>query len=286
MQRETHTRMRNGRAVFACRSCSARPFTLLALCALLAAWFAMSAPGALAAQAPANAPASANPPAAAPRQPQAQPLLDSKDTKAKPSPAVLAPLPAPVAPPAPPPPNWPINDKPIAANVTWDSQGLHIVADNSSLDEILKTVSTDTGAKVEGLGTDQRIFGSYGPGPARLVLSQLLDGTGYNVLMIGDQGEGTPRQIVLSLAPTGPPPPNANRPQNNDEEIEMDQEPPQEPPPYPYQPPEQRQYQPPEQQPGAPPRTPQQFLLEMQQRQQQIQEQNGQQNNNQPQNQQ
>jgi len=34
--------------------------------------------------------------------------------------------------------------------------------------------------------------------PARDVLSELLDGSGYNVLMIGDQGQGTPRTLVLT----------------------------------------------------------------------------------------
>jgi len=62
----------------------------------------------------------------------------------------------------------------------------------------LKDVSTATGAKVEGLGTDERVFGEFGPGQARDVLSKLLHGSGYNVIMIGDQGQGAPRQIVLS----------------------------------------------------------------------------------------
>jgi len=35
------------------------------------------------------------------------------------------------------------------------------------------------------------------------VLSQLLDGSGYNVLMIGDQGQGAPRQIVLTARQAG-----------------------------------------------------------------------------------
>jgi hypothetical protein len=63
-------------------------------------------------------------------------------------------------------------------------------ATNSSLQQILSDVSTATGVKVEGTPGDQRVYGSYGPAPARDVLSQLLDGSGYNVLMIGDQGEG------------------------------------------------------------------------------------------------
>jgi hypothetical protein len=104
----------------------------------------------------------------------------------------------PVTPPIPEPPHWPVNDRPADASVTWDSHGLLIAAQNSSLKQIMNEVSTITGTKIEGLGADQRVFGAYGPGKAREVLSQLLDGSGYNVLMIGDQGEGTPRQIVLT----------------------------------------------------------------------------------------
>jgi hypothetical protein len=166
--------------------------------------------------------------------------------------------------------------------VVWDSHGLRIEAANSSLGQILKDVSTDTGAKVEGLRSDQRIFGTYGPGPAREVLSQLLDGTGYNVLMIGDQGSGTPRQIVLSSQPTGPAPAaNASRDTMNEEDYEAEQQQQeiqqqqfQQPPPEPpnirngFQPPAQ----PPPMTPGGPPRTPQQIIQQMQLEQQQQQQ--------------
>jgi hypothetical protein len=91
-----------------------------------------------------------------------------------------------------------VNETPGKPAITWDSQGLKIDATNSSLRQILNDVSTATGAKVEGFGTDERVFGEYGPGQARDVISQLLHGSGYNVLLIGDQGAGTPRQIVLS----------------------------------------------------------------------------------------
>ncbi len=104
----------------------------------------------------------------------------------------------PEKPPAPELPLWPANEKPQEASVTWDSQGLYISAVNSSLDQILKDIAAKTGATVEGLTADERIFGVYGPGKARDVLSQLLLGSGYNVLMVGDQGQGTPREIVLS----------------------------------------------------------------------------------------
>jgi hypothetical protein len=114
--------------------------------------------------------------------------------------------PAPVVqavPAAPQAPHWPINDRPAPASVTWDSRGLHIDATNASLQQILLDVASVTGAKVEGMGSDERVFGNFGPGQARDVLSQLLSGSGYNVLLVGDQGQGTPRQILLSTRHVG-----------------------------------------------------------------------------------
>ena len=172
----------------------------------------------------------------------------------------------PTAPPAPEMPLWPANERPSDAAVTWDSQGLRINAANSSLQQILKDVATATGATVEGLDADERIFGFYGPGKARDVLSQLLQGTAYNVLMIGDQGEGTPRDIILSSRHAGAATAVAANPQsaNEDDTDTADDQPPAPTPPTPR--------------PGFGPggqRTPQQ-LQELQQRQQQMQQQGGQ----------
>ena len=185
---------------------------------------------------------------------------------------------------APKPPDWPANDKPGDATVAWNSKGLRIEAANSSLQQILKDVATATGAKVTGLSADQRIFGTYGPGQARDVISQLLDGSGYNILMIGDRGQGTPREIVLSRQPTGPASGSANNSgSNNDDSSNADVEEP--PPPPPPMPPQQQQPQPQPNppngfNPGMQPRTPQQILQEMQQRQQQIEQQQQQQRTN------
>jgi hypothetical protein len=96
----------------------------------------------------------------------------------------------------------------------------------------LNDFSAATGAKVEGMATDERVYGSFGPGQARDVLSQLLQGSSYNVLMIGDQGEGTPRQIVLSVrtAGNGQPPP-ASTPSDDDADLDEPPQQPQGPPP-------------------------------------------------------
>jgi hypothetical protein len=189
----------------------------------------------------------------------------------------VQPDPIPPTPVVPPPPDWPANDHPSDATVTWDSHGLSIVAANSSLTQILKQVATETGATLQGLARDQRVFGVYGPGPARDVISQLLDGTGYNVLLIGDQGQGTPRQIVLTPR-TGSAQPSGNRsPDSGDEDSDAEQQIAQpEPPSLP-----QQQYPngPLGMAPGVPMRTQQQIIEELQRRQQQIQQ--AQQNQNQ-----
>ncbi|MGA3034563.1 MAG: hypothetical protein ABSD70_14835 [Terracidiphilus sp.] len=185
--------------------------------------------------------------------------------------AAVQPAPQPVAvlPAVPPPPDWPANDQPSDAMVSWDSHGLRVVAANSSLEQILKAISTQTGATLEGLNKDERVFGIYGPGQARDVISQLLDGSGYNVLMIGDAGQGTPRQIVLTARTAGnaqPGAPATARREDEDNEAEEAQqpEPPQEQPVPVQAAPTQ---------PGAVPvRTPQQMMQEMQQRQPQQQQ--------------
>jgi hypothetical protein len=133
----------------------------------------------------------------------------------------------------------------------------------------LKDVSTDIGVTITGLTGDQRIFGTYGPGSARDVLSQLLDGSGYNVLMVGELGQGTPRQVVLTRQPTGPAPPVVNNPNTGNDDSSADVE----EPPQPQVPPQQQPNMPAGFGPGSQPRTPQQILQEMQQRQQQIEQQ-------------
>ena len=133
--------------------------------------------------------------------------------------------PAETKPPEPELPNWPANEKPSPASVTWDSQGLRIDAANSSLAQILHDVATATGATVEGFDSDQRVFGAFGPGPAREVLCQLLQGSGYNVLLIGDQGQGTPREILLSLRHAGSATAAVNPAPARDEDADTDEQP-------------------------------------------------------------
>jgi hypothetical protein len=158
--------------------------------------------------------------------------------------------------------------------VSWDSRGLEIEASNSSLDQILHQVAATTGAKLEGLTQDQRVFGSYGPGPGCDVLSKLLDGSGYNVLMIGRRDTDAPLEIVLSArSPASPQTAanNQNRSNSKNDQASAQLKP--EPPPdnAPEQPRPQSTQNPFAN--GEPPRDPLQFMQEILQRQQQIDQQ-------------
>lgn len=194
-----------------------------------------------------------------------------KTTQSKASHKASKKEPPPPAPLPPPPPDWPVNDKPNQASIVWDSKGLRIDAENSSLQQILHDVAVATGSRVEGLGADQRVYGAYGPGQARDVLMLLLNGSGYNVLMAGDLGQGAPRQIMLSMRRTGGNAPGTIQSiqENNEDEIPDNEveEQPQPPPPQPPQGPNQPGFV-----PAGPIRTPQQVMEEMQQRQLQQQQ--------------
>jgi hypothetical protein len=199
-------------------------FVLLALLAAAfgGAWMmAEQAPAATAAHATARKTA----------HPRKKPIAPhAKHAVAKTAPAPAPQAAAAVKPPAPEMPLWPANEKAAAATVTWDSHGLRIEADNSSLRQILKDVAAATGAKVSGLDADERVFGSYGPGSTHDVLSQLLHGSEYNILMTGDQGQGTPREITLTSRRSGGASAAATSAPDDDDDDDDAEEPPEPPP--------------------------------------------------------
>jgi hypothetical protein len=94
------------------------------------------------------------------------------------------------------------------ARVNYAGGTLEVRADNSSLNQILRDISRQTGMKIVGGVADQRVFGVYGPAAAGTVLQTLLDGTGANVLL-RETPEHVPEELVLSprsggIAPPGP----------------------------------------------------------------------------------
>lgn len=170
-----------------------------------------------------------------------------------------------------------LNQPAQPAKVSLNAGNLTIEANNSALSEILDQISRGGGMKIRGLQAgraDQRIFGTYGPGPAREVLSDLLNGSGYNVLMLGATPAGVPRELALTVRPTGgvPNPPTQSTADMREEYQENQIRPTH------YAPERQNQHpHPAGERNGI--RTPQQILQELQQMRQRQQEQQSQQPN-------
>jgi hypothetical protein len=125
-------------------------------------------------------------------------------------------LPGQVAPggpvaPGTPQPGTPAPDPPRHAEVILTHGLLQIRADNSSLNQILRSISHVTGMKITGGVEEQRVFGSYGPAPLSTILATLLDGTGANILLLGGNA-GTPPELVLTSRAGGAAPPGPNSP--------------------------------------------------------------------------
>jgi hypothetical protein len=149
------------------------------------------------------------------------------------------------------------------AQIIFANGNLSIHADNSSLSAILHQVASSSGMKIEGLGGDERVFGNFGPGAPRDVLADLLAGTAYNQVLLGDLSNGAPRELILSPATRGgasaaSPTPQANANADDGNEAEAVETPP--PPPQQPEPPAGSTQQPP---PGV--RTPQQLFEQLQQ---------------------
>lgn len=95
------------------------------------------------------------------------------------------------------------------AQVTYSNGQLTVAASNSSLNQILRDVARETGMKITGGVTDERVFGQYGPAAPSKVLSDLLDGTGTNILLLHATA-ATPAELILTPRQGGPTPPNPN----------------------------------------------------------------------------
>lgn len=96
------------------------------------------------------------------------------------------------------------------ATVSLQNGALTIEAHNSDLAGILRKIAQMSGMTIDGLNKNARVFGDYGPGNPREVLSNLLVGTGYNFFMAGNGPDGAPRELVL-IAQSGNKPTPANQ---------------------------------------------------------------------------
>jgi hypothetical protein len=171
----------------------------------------------------------------------------------------------------------------VAPQVSYQDGLLTIVAPNSTLGDILRSVRKHTSADIEIPATaTERVVTRLGPGPAREVVADLLNGSRFNYILLGSPADASVLVRVVLVAKTGPdnppaptteagnnptPPadaavaeaPEADAQEDNSDDNQQDQAA------------EAEQQAPPPEQPGV--RTPQQMLQEMQQRQLQLQQQ-------------
>jgi hypothetical protein len=184
--------------------------------------------------------------------------------------AVPDPPPAP-----PPPPPTPAQMPAVPPQVHYSQGQLTIVAENSTLADVLRAVRTQTGAAVEiPPNATERVVAHLGPGPARDVLTALLNGSHFNYVMVGSatHPDTVDRLILTSKAGTTPEPGMgvAPAPAQGDNEAQTDDpgtpgmdiaEQPGDPP---ENPPDEENQQPNGQQQA---KTPEQLLRELQQQQ-------------------
>jgi hypothetical protein len=95
------------------------------------------------------------------------------------------------------------------ARVRYANGLLEVRADNSSLNQILRDISRQTGMSIVGGVADERVFGNYGPAAPATVLKTLLDGTRTNMLLKETATEA-PAELVLTPQIGGASPPSPN----------------------------------------------------------------------------
>ena len=151
---------------------------------------------------------SASLPAQSPRPPQAKPPASTPASSTLPATPNTTPEP-------PSAPLTPSQRPPQRAQVTYADGTLSVAADNASLNQILRQIATNTGMKITGGVTDERVFGQYGPATPAQVLAALLDGTGSNMILVHRDGDAAP-ELILTPRQGGPTPPNPHAAAYND----------------------------------------------------------------------
>jgi hypothetical protein len=110
-------------------------------------------------------------------------------------------------PPSGPLPGFNLDQIPSSAPlVAYQSGQLTIVAQNSTLGDILRSVHAQTGATVDmPSNSTERVVGHFGPGPAREVLASLLNGSHFDYVLLGTAANPNALdKVVLMARPIGP----------------------------------------------------------------------------------
>lgn len=113
-------------------------------------------------------------------------------------------------PPLPSGPTGPVQQVPldsIAAvppQVTFQNNQLTINAPNSTLADILRAVRKQTGAEIDIPPAPERVVTHLGPGPARSVVADLLNGSRFNYVLLGSPSDDSTLTRVVLVAKSGP----------------------------------------------------------------------------------
>jgi hypothetical protein len=105
--------------------------------------------------------------------------------------------------------------KPVAPQVSFQSGQLTIVAPNSTLGDILRAVRKQTGAEIDIPEAQDRVVTNLGPGPAREVVAELLNGSRFNYVLLGSPQDANVLTRVVLVAKSGPDNPAPNNPAPN-----------------------------------------------------------------------
>lgn len=100
--------------------------------------------------------------------------------------------------------------------IRYEDGELTIIAENSSLSEVMKALRASLGADIDLPGdiVDQHIWVRLGPGPARRVLRDLLDGTEFNyVIQASESDPDGIRSVLLTPRSKSAGPETAGQPE-------------------------------------------------------------------------
>ena len=101
----------------------------------------------------------------------------------------------------------------VPPQVQYSQGQLTIVAENSTLADILRGVRKQTGAVVEiPPNATERVVAHLGPGPARDVLATLLNGSHFNYVMMGSPAHPDSVDRLILTSKTGGAPETAPSP--------------------------------------------------------------------------
>ena len=102
-------------------------------------------------------------------------------------------------------PQLPLDSTPaVAPQVSYREGQLTILAPNSNLGDILRAVRKQTGAEMDiPSNANERVVTQLGPGPAREVIAELLNGSRFNYVLLGSPENASALTRVVLVPKTG-----------------------------------------------------------------------------------